>query len=353
MKRQSLYFLTCLYLGFSASGCGNDIATPEAGDGLVPITFSSGIITNTSTDVQTKATTDFPNSGSIAILAAKGSSAGAQATDWTPGHLLLNHEQATAGTKNADNSYPVNVNAGTKYWPFSPAEYLTFAAYSPLAGNALSVDTDNKTLKVDISTDKTFPDLLYTIPVGPFNKEDGKSTVSLGEFRHAMSKLVVKVIPVDRDGKTITNTAGINVKVIELRIDTKVTSGTFSFTNTNPVWTPGSMQADYRTVYTLINSTTALPYTSSAEYYLLPDTQTLSRIYLKINDIVDTEYANYTINQFKSTSNTGVTLEAGKITTLTIKLEVVDVETGEDPRTFLEGTLTDWVYKGNSEVEIE
>lgn len=166
-----------------------------------------------------------------------------------------------------------------------------------------------------------------------------------------MAKLVVKVIPVGRDGNAIINTSGISVKVTELKIDTKVTSGTFSLTATNPTWTLGK-QETYRTVYTLVNSETALPYTSSAEYYLLPGAQTNSRIYLKIKDVVDTEYTELTIDQFKS-SSTAVILEAGKTTTLTIKIEVIDVETGEDLKTFLEGTLTDWVYKGNSNIEIE
>lgn len=356
MKNRLSYILFSFFFSLSISGCGDDLAAPETEDELVPITFSSDIITNTGMDVQTKAETetDFPNSGNIAILAAKGNSDEIKATDWLQKNLLLNHKEATAGTKNTD-SYPVTINAGTQYWSFNPAEYLTFAAYSPMAGNALSIiDTDNKTLKVDIGTDKTFPDLLYTTPVGPYNKEDGKSAISLGEFQHAMSKLVVKVIPVDKDGTIIKdeNLARINVKITSLMIDTKVTSGTFSFTSADPEWTPGSVQANYRTVYTLVNSETTLPYSSAAEYYMLPGTQANSRIYLKIKDVVDTEYTELTIDQFKL-SSTAATLEAGKTTTLTIKLKVIDIETGEDPATTLEGTLTDWVYKGNSNVEIQ
>lgn len=360
----------CLFL----SGCSNDVATEEK-NGVLPILFSASISTSVNTEttngVQTKAeTTTFPNGGSIAILAANATQNEVNSDGWAASNLYMNHVSAT--TLGTETPYPVNVPT-TYYWPFNPNEYLTFSAYSPAIHASLSMtDTDTKAkLTVEVGTSSTtFPDLLYSAPTDRWNKEKGQNAdeaqkkVALNQFQHAMTRLVIRVIPVDDKGEEIIdydNAASIKIKKLAIR--TKVTKGELNFTTETPaIWSV--TEATDHTLYTIIESTDGiiLPYNSEkmeeakqdkTEYYILPATTSIataekSNIALTITDgIIDYNYTP-AINEFMP-----ATLEMGKITTLTFKVRVMKVSTGDTDHIVLMGDVSPWIEKGNSDVTIE
>lgn len=375
MKRQSLYFLILIYIGFSASGCGNDIATPETGDKLVPITFSSDISTSvntkTATPMQAKAeSTDpqFPNSGKIAIVAANATSSAIKPEGWAESNLLLNHSEATANAWNG-TSFPVTINDGTTYyWPFNPDEYLTFAAYSPATDATMKKNKEESSLgdselQIEVNTSNAkFPDLLYSTPTTCWNKTHGN--VSLTQFKHAMARLVIRVVGVDKNGEEIKDYANAaNLEITKLNVLTKVTKGVFDFIT--PDWTLATPTlTDFHTLHSF--SFTAadkgkLPYDSSKEQeiYILPattnvNTVELSKIEFEIKDAVLAygKAEGYRINEFKDDKGTPVVLNMGETTVLTIKIKIMEVSTGDTDNIVLKGDLADWDYMGESSVTI-
>lgn len=372
MKNRLSYILFSFFFSLSVSGCGDDLAAPEAEGELVPITFSTSIRTSVSTEpareAQTKAEDaipTFPNSGNIAIIAANGGSE-TTPTDWAAGNLFLSHAAATAsiGTlTDGTTTYPIKLSAPT-YWPFDPDKYLGFVAYSPASHTALTNNGSTELTVTANGTDKIFPDLLYTTPTTGYNKVSGKNGVSLGEFKHAMAKLVIKVIPIDAiTGLEVTGDVIKDLKITKLDIQTKVTTGNLDLNSDTPAWvlTDPETSASAIKMYTLVSTDTALPYNSEGkgEYYLFPatngvNTVELSQIGFTLKDgSITSVDETYAISEFKVNQDESVKLEMGKITTLNIKVKVTSIETGDDDNTTLEGTLIDWVYKGNSDVTIE
>ena len=372
MKNQLSYILLSFSFIFSltVSGCGDDLAAPEAEGELVPITFSTSIRTSVSTEpareAQTKAEVTpppFPNSGNVAIVAANGGSE-TTPTDWTTGNLFLSHAAATASTGtliNGTTTYPINLPA-TTYWPFNPDKYLGFVAYSPASHTVLTNNGSTELTVTANGSDKIFPDLLYTTPTLGHNKVSGKNGVSLGEFKHAMAKLVIKVTPIDAiTGEEVTGDAIKELKIKKLDIQTKVTTGKLDLKTSAWILTAPDDQASAIKMYTLVSADTALPYNSGGrgEYYLFPatngvNTVELSQIGFTLKDgSITSVDKTYAISEFKNGESESVKLEMGKITTLNIKVKVTSIEAGGDDNTTLEGTLIDWVYKGNSDVTIE
>ncbi|WP_300700349.1 hypothetical protein [Bacteroides sp.] len=374
MKRQSLYFLVLLYIGLSASGCGNEIAMPETEDKLVPITFSSEISTSvnseTATQMQTKAESAdplFPNNGKIAVLAANATSTTINAGGWAENNLLLNHSEATANAWNG-TSFPVTINDATiYYWPFNPNEYLTFTAYSPATDATMKRKKDINSLKdtelqIEVNTTNAkFPDLLYSSPTSCWNKTHGN--VSLTQFKHAMARLVIKVVGIDKKGNEIKDYANAaNLKITKLNVLTKATKVIFDFTT--PAWTLTSASADFHILHSFNvtpNDKGKLPYDSSKEQeiYILPSTDgvntvELSKVDFEIKDAVLTygKTEGYQINEFKDDKSTPVSLKMGETTVLTFKIRVMEVSTGDTENIVLKGDLADWDYKGESSVTI-
>lgn len=375
MKRQSLYFLILIYFSLFVSGCGNDIATPEAEDKLVPITFSSDISTSvnaeTASQIQTKAgSTDpqFPNNGKIAVVAANATSSAIKTEGWAESNLLLNHLEATANAWNG-TSFPVTINGSTTYyWPFNPDEYLTFAAYSPATDATMKRKKEESSLndselQIEVNTTNAkLPDLLYSTPTICWNKTHGN--VSLTQFKHAMARLVIRVVGVDKKGEEIKDYANAaNLKITKLNVLTKVTKGIFDFTT--PDWkltSPASV--DFHSLHSF-DFTAAdkgkLPYDSSKEQeiYIFPattgvNTVELSKIEFEIKDAVLTygKAEGYQINEFKDDKDTPVVLNMGETTVLTFKIRVMEVSTGDTDKIVLQGDLADWDYKGESSVTI-
>ena len=369
MKKQLSYILTSFCFGLVVSGCSEDFATPETEANAVPITFSTAKVSvSNGEQVQSRAAgAKFPNEGKIAIVAQ---SSVATTTDWSS--LYLNHAVATAADE-ANGSHAITLDP-TAYWPFNSNETLTFTAYSPAAHAAMKKKEDTGALaslkatelELTATTDKGFPDLLYleqpvgkgNNAVGPYNKAHG--TVALGEFKHAMAKVKIKVMCVKYDATGTEATYNkLNMNITSLTIGTKVTKGTFDFLI--PAWTLTAPAVDATTLYTLINSSTKMTqaYESTGDYYLFPtaggvDVAANSEIKITLDDgTVPHEYTQ-TISVFKiNNTTTPVTLTQGEEQLLTIKIKVMDIPNGAVPGIILEGTLIDWENKGNSTVTIQ
>lgn len=358
MKSQLSFIIIGFFFCLFVSGCGEDFAAPEADSEQVPILFSA-LSVSTSTDAETRtraATTDFPNNGKIAVLAANAEEHTTN-LDWNDLHL--NHAAANAGTKNS-NKYPVTLES-TQYWPFDGDKYLSFAAYSPASARTANANT----LTVTATAQTPFPDLLYSTPTRVYNKVTGAAGVELTEFKHAMARVVIKVIPVNEDGSEISGYNSDNFKITQLNIQTQATTGTFDFLAGAPAWTLPASDGNFVTVYNLINAPSysdakakKLPYDSDA-CYLLPlatnNRLELSKVGFQVSDKAYTytySGSDGSLDEFKNESNGSITLEMGKTTVLTIKVRVMDIQNGGNNNILLYGTLKGWEYKGNSTVTI-
>lgn len=338
------------------SGCNNEVANPD--NERVPISFSAEIPSISVEEAQTRAT-DFPNSGSIAVVAANSTlSTPINSTDWSSGNVYLNHLTASVGDKNG-TIYPVTFGS-TQYWPFDPDKYLSFVSYSPATHSSLTHSATDLTVNIT-GKSYSFPDLLYTAPVGPFNKEysynSEKGRADLGEFKHAMAKLVVKVIAVDKGNNEITSGSIIDdVKVTKLYVQTKVTKGTFSLITSPPAWGAFTSGSIFQTAYSFIAGATSLPYNKDATNYcyLLPGTEGNSQIGIEVKDKTLTSLFTKAMTDFMTgdAPPVPVTLEMGKATILTIKLQFTDTPTANGAIE-LKGELTNWDYKGESMITIE
>lgn len=358
---KKFFYIIIGVVGALLSGCSNELQ-PEVEDGLVPIRLSVSGTRVSAEAGMTRGTTDFPHNGDITVMAAKTKQSEAN-VDWSTGNLYLDMV-ATVGTK-SDGKYPVVLDP-VQYWPFNADEYLRFAAYSPSTAKKEGAST--VLLMVTGNENAPFPDLLYSTPTPAYNKKAGN--LKLTTFRHAMARLVIKVIPVDKDGKLIDNYKNDNLKITKLAIQTKVTTGDFDFLAPTPAWTLTQLSDNYVTLCKLIDASTynegiALPYDSSNpaqdDYYLLPATNNVntvehSRVELELSDNAYTytyaSGADGSLDEFKTADTGSVTLEMGKTTELTIKVKVTDIQTGGEIDTILYGTLKDWEYKGNSTVTI-
>lgn len=361
---KKFFYIIIGVVGALLSGCSNELQ-PEVEDGLVPIRLS---VSGTRVSAEAGMTrgnadaTDFPHNGNITVMAAK-TTKDATNVDWSNLYLDM---AATVGTK-SNGKYPVTLKS-VQYWPFNADEYLSFAAYSP--SRAKKEGATPVLLMVTGNELVSFPDLLYSTPTTAYNKETGKEGVELTTFQHAMARLVIKVVPVDKDGKEIGNYKNDNLKITKLAIQTKVTTGDFDFLAPTPAWTLTPASDNYVTLYKLINASTynegiALPYDSSSpaqgDYYLLPATNDVntvehSRVELELSDNAYTytypSGADGSLDEFKAADGKSVKLEMGKTTLLTIKVKVTDIQTGGGDNVILYGTLKDWEYKGNSTVTI-
>lgn len=356
---KKFFYIIIGVVGALLSGCSNELQ-PEVEDGLVPIRLSVSGTRVSAEAGMTRGTTDFPHNGDITVMAAKTKQSETN-VDWSStGNLYLNMP-ATVGMKSS-GKYPVTLDP-VQYWPFNADEYLRFAAYSPSA--AKKEGTNPVLLMVTGNETAPFPDLLYSTPTTAYNKKAGN--VELTTFRHAMARLVIKVIPINEKGEEIKNYKNDDLKLTQLDIQTKVTTGDFDFLAPTPAWTltaPGD-KVDYATLYRLINGGKTFPYDSSDSnqggsdtgYYLLPATDDVNTVALSkiVFTLKDNGYS-YTyergLDEFTATDTGSVKLEMGKTTLLTIKVKVTDIETGGGDNVILYGTLKDWEYKGNSTVTI-
>ncbi|HBG41153.1 MAG TPA: hypothetical protein DDW85_07035 [Porphyromonadaceae bacterium] len=375
-KRYYTYIgILCSLLVFT--GCDKDSVTPETGD-KVPITLSASSLpalmdiqpqgASSSQGIQTRAETI--NSRSIGVVAVNTDQTTAlSAIDWTG--YYLNHVRAngTNTTLKVDEKQVAFVLP--QWWPFNPNEYLAFVAYGPHSEGDSRVQRvgATNTLKVTSNTTASFPDFIYTEPVGPWNKETAKANtdkaVSLGEFQHAMAKLDIRVILADKDGKPLAADKYPNpnrIRITKLEVSTVRTGGSFDLLQTPKSWVLNDPLAEAVTVRTHVNSATPITADLStfSNCFLLPGTHTESYVFIDIQELAATTDTSLNtvsrtakINEFEVTDGTGgAKLEMGKTTLLTIKVKYVPIPDPEQD-IILEGQLVEWDYQGKSTVTIE
>ncbi len=195
MKRRYYAYIGSLCSLLVFTGCDKESVTPDTEE-KVPITLSaSSLPVSVDIQVQTRATETI-NNKSIGIVAAKATDSNlTDVVSWTGTGYYLDHVRATGTNTDLLNGEKEVAFAPLQYWPFNPGEYLAFVAYSPYSGTGgdarVTRITGTNTLKVSANSTESFPDFLYTEPVGAFNKETAKANpdkaVSLGEFQHAMA----------------------------------------------------------------------------------------------------------------------------------------------------------------------
>lgn len=373
MKRRYYAYIGSLCSLLVFTGCDKESVTPDTEE-KVPITLSASSFP-VSVDVQARSQTraESLNTRTIGIVAVKATSnALNDVTSWTD-YYYLDHVRAT-GTDTDLNGEKEVAFAQPQYWPFNPAEYLAFVAYSPYSGTGgdarVTRITGTNTLKVSANSTESFPDFLYTEPVGAFNKETAKANpdkaVSLGEFQHAMAKLDIEVKLVDKDGKPIPESQFPNpnqLRITELKVLTKVKNGEFDLLQTTSpkVWTSLDGTGTEQIVRTHISSpiTLTADLSTYTDCFLLPGTQDNSYVSITIQELnsagtapISTIIKKAKITEFEVVPGIGATLEMGKTTKLTIKVKYVPIP---DPETgiILEGQLVEWDYKGKSTVTIE
>lgn len=369
MKREySIYMVALCSLLVLASCDKEAVNIPGTETEKVPITLSASSL-QVSVDAQTRAETI--NGRTIGVVAANTDETTPLASvDW--GGCYLEHVKAS-GTNTTLNGEKEVAFSPAQYWPFNPAEYLAFVAYSPYHGTdgdsrVERVGTTN-TLKVT-ANGNSFPDFLYTEPVGPYNKDTAKEAtdkaVSLGEFQHAMAKLDIQVKLVDKDGVEIpaANFPNPNrLRIAELKVLTEVKNGEFDLLQTTSpkVWTNLGATGTKETVRTHISSPTTLTATlpTYTNCFLLPGTEEKSSVSIKIQElhptastVVNEVSRDANITEFEVSAGVGAKLEIGKTTLLTIKVKYVPIPE-PDTDIILEGQLVEWDYKGESTVTIE
>lgn len=364
--KKHIYTIMMGTLGlFALSGCDSNAVAPD--EGQQPILFSAGLPEAQTSATGTRAVNTPFMDNQIAIVAANAAigTPTSPVTNWTS-TLYLNHEIGNVGAKtyvNGYDEYPITLANAPKYWPFNPNEYLSFVAYSPVAGKSNITRTD-MTLTVAHGTDGTFfPDLLYTGTMGNYNKTN--KAVRL-DFQHAMAKVVVKVMALDKDGNEMTDNTKLplkNLHITSLVLNTKVTTGTLGLVSSQWTLTDPGSSASSSVAYTLVSAATptSVPYTNSATSvcYLLPATSAVNTvalssltIKLKEDGITDEVGGEFPLSSFKQIDGKPVTLEMGKTTVLLVKLQYSDIPT-DNVKIKLMGQLVEWDYKGTSTVVIE
>lgn len=369
MKRKYYTYMAALCSLLIFASCDKEaVDIPGTETGKVPITLSASSLP-VSVDVQTRAETI--DGRTIGVVAANtDETTPLTSVDWS--NYYLDHVKAS-GTNTVLNGEKEVAFSPAQYWPFNPAEYLAFVAYSPYYGtngdSRVELVSGNNTLKVT-ANGNSFPDFLYTEPVGPYNKESAKEAtdkaISLGKFQHAMAKLDIQVKLVDKDGVEIppANFPNPNrLRIAELKVLTEVKNGEFYLLQTTSpkAWTnldaTGTKEIVRTHISSLITLTATLPtYTNC---FLLPGTEEKSYVFIKIqelhpttNTVVNEVLREAKITEFEVSSGEGAKLEMGKTTLLTIKVKYVPIP-DPDIDVILEGQLVEWDYKGESTVTIE
>lgn len=384
MKRTDYIYSTLLGLLLVFASCDKEaVDTPDVGEN-VPITLSAPSLP-VSVDIETKATSaprgiqtraETINGRSIGVVAVNSNATTLlENVNWVDNYYL-DHVRAN-GTNTPLNGEEEVKFAATQWWPFNPNEYLAFVAYSPYTNDSRVEREDaSNTLKVSASATNSFPDFVYTEPVGSWNKETAKTApgkaVSLGEFQHAMAKLDIEVILVDKDGDPIPQAQFPNpnrLRITQLGVSTEVKHGEFNLLQTTSPkeWTALETGGTEQTVRTHISSSTTL--THNLPLYtgciLLPGTEDKSYVNITVRELHPTSSTEITtvnrkakISEFEVSPGVGAALEMGKITKLTIKVKYVSIPTPPDPdnpniELILQGQLVEWDYKGESTVTIE
>ncbi|MCD7900708.1 MAG: fimbrillin family protein [Bacteroides sp.] len=287
--------------------------------------------------------TDFPNSGSIGVVAATELSSIPHVTmNWT-NYPDISNAEATA-TSVVNGVYSFNWET-QKYWPFDGSD-LYFMAYSPIAtGDELDYYLSTDHVSLFIALTPNMPDIMYasnnTNPQ-PYNKTN--PLVDLGQFKHALSQLTIEVVA----GENMPS----SMRVSNLSVTTPARTASLSLPDGD-----NGLQI----------TTASIPYTGTLAnglvdfqnglitnwLYLFPGTQDVTEISITLVDTAtnQTFSRDYMMSFFINEMNDPILLERAKNTTLRMIVEVTEVE-NPTLTLSLQGLITDWVDKGNFGVVI-
>lgn len=348
MKHTIKTLAICIVGSLLITGCeDNDVAADLPGGEK-----TSGKImlaSKNTTSAITRAVADdgkFPNEGRIGVVGALYNET---AIDWESYPDLTNVPADTISLTAGKYLFQWETQ---KYWPFDNTK-LVFMAYSPyLDGSELNLRLSDDKTQMSIGLYEDMPDIMYasgnvTAATTPYDKLSGE--VNLGQFRHAMSKLAVEVVPFD-------NTMSASIVASHLRVITSRRGA-----NLNLLLGDEGMQvaplATQPFQYSLIETPTPFKTTPISETVLLfPETE--DDIYISVG-LVDTNTGSsidqtFQVSSFLNMTNSGepLTLERGKMTTLRIVVAAVPVRQPNE-QIILKGTLSEWNQKGNFGISIK
>jgi len=287
---------------------------------------------------------DFPNSGSIGVIAAEYN---ATAIDWTS-YPDINNAPATATSlTNGIYTFSWPSNA-IKYWPFDNSQ-LVFMAYSPRTENLQNISLSDNRTTLAISLTQNMQDVLYAsanenAETTPYNKVSKR--VDLGQFKHALSQLTVEVVA--------DATMDESIQVNSLRVSTYQRSAELNLLKgDNGLDVAANAENEF--VYTLVSANTSFKTQKISKTVLLfPGTQDVTKISIDLfsTDNPTTVGKEYMVSYFHDDLNPNepLTLERGKNTTLTINVKGKNVNTTDIE---LMGTLSSWNYQGDFGITIK
>ncbi len=339
---KSYKFLIGIWISAAFFSCNeaSDSGTLLADEPVVIELSGAGMEMSTSA---LRAASDFPNNQIIGVIAADYVS---NSIDWTS-YSDIQNETARAATESG-GTFRFTWNT-TKYWPFDGAP-LVFMAYSPVADGA-AVTLANGNMALDLTLVQNMPDVMYasnneTAETTPYTKAMGDNPVDLGEFRHATSKITVKVLAGDNMNP--------DVRIESLIVATPFRTATLDLlAGDNGLTVAPEVPDSFK--YVIVDTSTRFDQTDfTRDIYLFPGTEDGTMVYLKLSDGYFSVEGWYAVAAFEN-ENTGLgDLEflQGENTILTFTVVGTLVQNPNDA-IVLQGLLTDWKEKGEYEVNIQ
>lgn len=349
MKKLYKYIILSCCAGILA-GCNpelDEVSTPERGgenEGGTTAERSAILLSaSAGTEFGTKATGSFPNDGKIAVTAAYYNGV---SVNWLS-YPDIQNTTATANQINDTHYEFVWNNNDIKYWPFDDSE-LVFMAYSPVPdGSAVSMGYDPTFVKLSLQAN--MPDVLYatanaTASIVPYMKT-AADTVRLGEFRHALSQVTVKVQPGEHMNP--------NVQVSSLTLTTTKRKATLDLFGGDTGLTLDTQDESF--TYSLVTSPTNFFTTPVSETVLVyPATEDDTTVSISLTDGQFSVSVTYDIADFENiVSNLNdLKFERAINTILTITVNGTEVQKPND-NIQLKGTLSNWDPQENYGVIIK
>lgn len=322
---------------FILSGCGSGDSPQGPQDGRITLQAgASGI----SGEMDTRAAEGFPNDGSIGVIA--GYYNDGKAVDWTS-YADIDNAHAVAATKTG-NEYFFEFDQ-VRYWPFD-GRSLSFMAYSPYATtNNVLLDDTNTSLNLVLGDG--MPDVMYAssntgASLGAYNKLS-PSPVDLGTFKHALSKVVVRV----EAAATISG----DITLTDLSLSTNRRNGILSLPDGDEGLTVLDDQ-DYPYEFLFVQGNTPMPSSRilADSAYLFPGTEDYTMVTIGfLASGGQTFYRQYPVSYFSSANP--IHLQRAKRTVLNILINGTPVDGSED-NLELEAIITDWNDGGHFGITI-
>ncbi len=297
--------------------------------------LSAGIESETTT---TRAgNTNFPNDGVIVVTAAE--YAGAGTTDWTSYADIQNARAETDQRLSSGATYTFDWDAD-HYWPFDDSQ-LVFIAYSPETGTNSGVERiDNTHLKLTLK--ENMPDVMYasnnaTASATPYSKSD-QVAVDLGQFRHALSQVSVRV-KADASMNPGVRLTDVQIKTTRPFATLDLLAGDTGLTVSNDqqefvcnLLSGGNV--DFRTT----------DYTDLDLFY--PGTEGVTSLIITLKDGPVTVEKEFPVSQFLiGNTQTSVAFRRAERAELVVTVVGVDV-IHPDEQVSLQGLLLPWVDRG-------